>query len=143
MLYFPLRPFPLRRPLWCLGVALLVAACKNDAVPVPVPAFEGRWNGENYATQYYTAFGGQPTVRYVTPMSYLYMVVTKDSMLYYDTATNASLRIDDAYTRQGNTLTFFNGTVTIKELSDKRLVLQYSNYPTNIPYTEREDTFSR
>ncbi len=132
----------IRCSLSYLGVALLAVACTKDAAK-PVPAFEGRWNGVNAATVYYTAVGGQMTRQSVSPMTSMYLVVTQDSLLFYGTQPNGLALVNRAYTRQGNVLTTDKTSIFIKELSDDRLVVRFPGFSTNIPYYEWEDSYSR
>ncbi len=130
------------RSLICLCVVLVTVACKKE-VAKPAPTFEGRWYGVSAATLYFTAVGGTMTRQVISPIPFMSMVVTKDSLLFYSTQPNSSLLVNRAYTRQGNVLTTDKTSVFIKELSDDKLVLRFPGYSTNIPYYEWEDSYSR
>ncbi|GAA3984527.1 hypothetical protein [Hymenobacter antarcticus] len=132
----------MRYTLLSLGIVLLTS-CQKDAPP-PVPAFAGRWHGETSATLSYTALDGTYIGRTADYGPQLNLVVTADSLLFYDPRTNAKFANSESYARQGNTLTLGSRrSAFIDELADHRLVIRYPGHPANLPYLEYEYGFSR
>jgi hypothetical protein len=132
----------MRYPLLALELVLL-AACHKDAA-APAPALAGRWHGETSATLSYTAMGGASLGRSADQGPQLNLVVTADSLLFYDPRTNAKFANSESYTRQGNTLALGSRrSAFIDALADHRLVLRLPGHPANLPYLEYEYGFSR
>ena len=128
--------------LLLLSLSLLATACKKDP-SAPDPSLEGRWNSRSTTGYSYDAAGQLLSQDSVADVSY-YMVITPDSLNYYD-ITNGSSWGRHKYTRQGNALQYSRAKCTITRLSEHTLSLRFQNIDRvpNMPYSEWEDNYSR
>ncbi|MET4107651.1 hypothetical protein [Hymenobacter sp. UYP22] len=136
-------PTHFRLLLLCLS--LFTVACKKDD-PKVQPALTGRWDSQQSIDYEYSATGQLVSQKSTPDMTY-YMVITQDSLNFYERGTKSSWG-RHSYVREGNELRYSRGqvTCTIAELSEHTLTLRYKNInksAPNTPYYDVEDKYTR
>ncbi|RSK47949.1 hypothetical protein [Hymenobacter rigui] len=125
-----------------LSAALLLTSCGKDS-PQPEPQLQGRWHAVSN-TAYNFSASGQLISQEETPDNSYYLVITPDSMHYRDIRDGNSWG-SNAYTRQGQEISYGRARATIIELTDHTLSLRFQDTgrTPGMPYQEVEDHYSR